>query len=455
MNLLTKKITAGLLSVVIMSGIFAGCGQQGTAETTDSQQTAAVSSTEPVPSSASVKAVEFEYWYGLGGMLGETMKGLIDSFNSSQNAYIVKGIAQGSYDETYQALQAAVASGSAPACFLTTSPAVNALAKKNVLENVKTFVDKDSSFNSSDFVQAFLPPAQVNDGLYGIPAYGTTQIMYYRKDIFEKKGISPDVLKSWEDLEKATAQLTEKNGSETSVYGWEPMWGSGNIIDAALSAGGSIISQDGKTVTIDGKIWIDTWEYFRRSIHDTKTMRIHSGGQGWEYWYKTIDDVMQGKAAGYIGSSGDQGDLDFTKIAAYEQPGWNGQQGKPVASSQFLAIPAAAKEEQKQGAFEWIKFFTNPQNTGKWSMNTGYIPVRLSAQEDADYKAYLDKNPQAKVPLTQASHASAEFLDPTGGKILDALSKACDKVEIENVPAEKALKEAKEAAQKALDEVSK
>ncbi len=457
MKSLMKKLMAGVLSAVIMSTLLAGCGGQPAADTTDTQQTASTASgsASSESSAAPEKTLELEYWYGLGGKLGETMKALIDDFNSSQKAYAIKGVAQGSYDETYQALQAAIASGSAPACFLTTSPTVNALAQKSVLENVQPYADKDSSFNLPDFVQAFLPPAQVNNGLYGIPAYGTTQIMYYRKDIFEKKGISPDVLKSWESLEKASSQLTEKSGSETSVYGWEPMWGAGNIIDATLSAGGTVLSADGKTVTVDDKIWVDTWEYFRRNIHDSKAMRIHSGGQGWEYWYKTIDDVMQGKAAGYIGSSGDQGDLDFTKIAAYEQPGWNGGLGKPVASSQFLAIPSAAKDEQKQGAFEWMKFFTNAKNTGKWSMSTGYIPARLSAQEDADYKAYLDKNPQAKVPLTQASHASAEFLDPTGGKIMDALSKACDKVEIENVPAAKALKEAKDAAQKALDEALK
>lgn len=35
-------------------------------------------------------------------------------------------------------------------------------------------------------------------------------------------------------------------------------------------------------------------------------MGIHFGGDGWEYWYKTIDDVMQGRAGGYVGSSGDQ-----------------------------------------------------------------------------------------------------------------------------------------------------
>lgn len=51
---------------------------------------------------------------------------------------------------------------------------------------------------------------------------------------------------------------------------------------------------------------------FKKWIHDDKIMKIHSGGQGWEYWYTTIDDVLQNKAGGYTGSSGDQADLDFS-----------------------------------------------------------------------------------------------------------------------------------------------
>lgn len=453
-----KKLTAAWMAAVLMVSVFAGCGSQNAGDAASGQNpetvaTAAPAGTATAAATEPAKTVELEYWYGLGGKLGETMKSLIDGFNSSQTAYKVNGVAQGSYDETYQALQAAIASGSAPAGFLTTSPTVNALAQKNVLENMKPFIDKVSDFNLDDFVQAFLPPAQVNGGLYGLPAYGTTQVLYYRKDLFEKKGISPDALNGWESLEKAAAQIAEKNGGETVFYGWEPMWGSENLVDAVFSAGGAVLSEDGKTVVIDSRIWVDTWEYFRRNIFDSKTMRIHSGGQGWEYWYKTIDDVLQGKAAGYTGSSGDQGDLDFSLVAAHEQPGWNGNPCKPSASALFLAIPAAAKAEQKQGAFEWMRFYTNPENTGNWSMNTGYIPVRLSSQEAPAYKEYLEKNPQAGIPLSQASHATPVFLDPTGGKITDAIAKACDKVEIENTPAEKALKEAKEEAQKALDAV--
>lgn len=65
-------------------------------------------------------AVEIEFWYGMGGTLGETMEEIIAEFNASQDEVVVKGVVQSSYDETSKMLQAAVASGEVPACYLET-----------------------------------------------------------------------------------------------------------------------------------------------------------------------------------------------------------------------------------------------------------------------------------------------------------------------------------------------
>ena len=48
-------------------------------------------------------------------------------------------------------------------------------------------------------------------------------------------------------------------------------------------------------------------------------------------------------------------------------------------------------------------------------------------------------------------HGTSALIDPTGGKILDALKIAADQVELENVPAQEALDEAQATAQEALD----
>ena len=117
-----------------------------------------------------------------------------------------------------------------------------------------------------------------------------------------------------------------------------------------------------------------------------------------------------------------------------------------------LTVLAGASQEAKQGAFEFLKYLTDTEHTANWSLKTGYIAVRLSAQNDPAYAAYAEENPQILVPLKQAAEIGAAYvLDPTGNDIYDALDTACDLVEIELVDAQEALDEAARVAQKALD----
>lgn len=432
----SKLLVVAMASLLVLTSALAGCGSAKPASDNTSNG----------------KPVEIEYWYGLGGKLGDNMKALIDKFNQSQSKVHVTGVAQASYDDTFQALQAGIAAKKAPAVALVENIRANTLAQRGVLAPLDTLVANDKSFNPQDFVPSFYKQGQMNGKLYYLPAYATTQVLYYRKDLFAKANIDPDkAFATWESLAEAATKLTQKNGNEVAVYGWEPMWNQNNLIDATLSRGGKFLSEDGKKVTIDSPEWVDTWEFFRKAIFEQKIMRIHSGGQGWQYWYDTIGDVMKGKAAGYTGSSGDQGDLDFSIIAAHIQPGWTGHAPAPEAFSEALAIPAVTAPEQQAAAFELIKFLTSTETSAEWSMKTGYIGVRKSSTESQTFKEFATKNPQALVPFQQAMVSSPEFIDPTGGKILDALSKAADKVEIENVPAATALQQAQKDAQAALD----
>lgn len=445
-----KKWVSGIVLLSILA--LTACGSGGTAN----NQNASEGTTAPVSTAegnAAGEPVTIEFWYGLGGKLGENMQVLIDKFNASQQEVIVKPVVQADYSETEQKLQAAIASGKVPAAVLSSNVD---WARKGYYAPLDEMIAGSADFNKEDVIPTFLEQGAVDGTQYFLPMYGTTQVMYYRKDALEKHGLKAEDLTTWEALAAAAEKMTVKEGGKTTFYGWEPMWGPDNMMDAVYGKGGRVISEDGKEVTIDAPEWIETWELFRKWIHEDGIMRIHSGGQGWEYWYKTIDDVMKGSAAGYTGSSGDQGDLDFGIVAAMEQPGWEGRgPGKPVASAIMAGIPAKASAEQQQAAFKWFSFFMSPENTAFWSMNTGYIAVRQSALDDPEFVKFSEENPQITVPLKQAAHASMPFQDPTGGKIYDALKIAADKVQIENMPAEQALKEAKATAQAELDRINK
>lgn len=432
------KITTMLITIVIMAAMLSGCKNATKVEVTSNKTTT---------------PVKIEFWYGLGGKLGENMEEKIKTFNASQQEVIVKGVAQSNYKETYAALQASIAAKKAPAAVLLSSEQMYALANKKVLTSLDEYIKDDKDINISDYIASFYKVGNIKDKQYALPMYGTTQVMYYNKSMLADINTKADDLKNWEDVFVAAKKMTKTSEKDTSVYGFEPMWGIVNLNDMALSKGGSFLSKDGKTVTIDSKEWVDSWEEVRKAIFVDKTMRIHSGGQGWEYWYATIADVMEGRAAGYLGSSGDQGDLDFSKLVAAPQPGWNGSKAAPIAEVLTISIPYITPKDQQVAAFKWMKYFTSSQVTADWSIKTGYISVRTSAKEEAAYKEYAKTHPQILVPINQTQITSPTFIDPTNGKIMDALTKAADKVEIQNIPANEALKDAAKEAQVALDSV--
>ena len=80
-----------------------------------------------------------------------------------------------------------------------------------------------------------------------------------------------------------------------------------------------------------------------------------------------------------------------------------------------------------------------------------YGKVVIGTRKVKDQEVIQPLKSVIRIATEQASHGTPALQDPTGGKILDALSIAADKVELENVPAQEALDEAQKTAQEALD----
>lgn len=443
---MNKKLVSVLLASAMAVTALAGRGSkaEGTADTAANVQT------ETGDAAETGDTVDVEFWYSGGKTAVGVVQEIVDSFNASQSKYHVSTVTQADYDETYQKLQAGIAGNAAPDLVLLNAETARTLASKNLLADMQPMIDGDSEFSADDYLKVFYDQGVDETGkVFGLPAYGTTQVMYYNMAAFDAAGVKAEDIKTWSDLAEAAKKI-KAAGYE---YGWEPMWGADNMIDAAFSNGASIFNEDGTQVTINSPEWVEVWEAFRTWIHDDKIMAIHSGGQGWEYWYATIDDVIAGKAGGYTGSSGDQADLDFSIVAAMEQPAWSASTtSAPMAETKTLSVLEGSSDAEKQGAFEFIKYFTNAESQAKWTMSTGYVAVNQKINDNADYQSYVAENPQAAVPFAQATHGTVYPNDPTNGAIKDALKVAADKVEIDGVSAKEALDEAQKTAQAALDE---
>ena len=393
-----------------------------------------------------------EFWYAGGKTAVGVIQDIVDKYNASQDVYEVKTVTQADYSETYQKVQAAIAGNAAPDLVLLDPSAARVLSEKSILTDLNPYTQKDETFNADDLITAFYEQgADENGKQFALPAYGTTQVLYYNVQAFKDAGVDPSSIETWQDLGEAAAKIKATGKYE---YGWEPMWGPDNLIDAAFSNGASVFSADGTKVTINSKEWVDVFEQFRKWIHEDETMAIHSGGQGWEYWYATIDDVIQNKAGGYTGSSGDQADLDFNIVQAMEQPAWSSYTtSSPTATALTMGVFENSSEAEKQGAYEFLRYFMSVESQVAWNTTVGYVAVNKQILDDPTYQEFLESHPQAAVPFSQAEHASLYPVDPTNGQVYDALKIAADKIEIDNVPAQQALDEAQKTAQEALDAV--
>lgn len=470
-----KKIVSVMLASMLAISTLAGCSTNQSSEVatsdsassvTDEATETATKDTTAEETSTSSAPVEIEFWHALGGDLGNSIQSIIDSYNASQSEYVIKPVVIGSYLEIDEKLQAAYVAKNVPA--LVAGGSQDIFYQKDLVENFEDYMTSD--YNKDDIVGGFLDAATRDGKMVFAPAYGTSQVLYYNKTVLDEAGYTEADLGKWQSLESLKDKVVGIDTGKGQIqYVWEPMWGYENMVDVVSSAGGKFISEDGKTILFNDATWVSIFDQFRKWINEDKSMAIHSGGQGWEYWYKTMDDWVYGTSLGYTGSPGDytialeaitkaKADGYKTEFAVAMQPGWEDNDPAPYFSSVMYYIPKCSNltEEQKKGAADFVTYATNTENTAKFSMETGYVAVRNSVLELTDYQTYLESNPDADVALKQIDlYAVPEFIDPTGGAIASALKDAVDKIQIENISAQEALDYAAKEAQEALDKVNK
>ena len=165
---------------------------------------------------------------------------------------------------------------------------------------------------------------------------------------------------------------------------------------------------------------VEAGEFVRKLVHDDK-MAYMAEDQSL--------DFANGLAATTEQSTGSLGDIIGTarfEVGTAVLPEER-RLGCPTGGA-GLAILAAAPDERKRAAFEFIRFAARPENVAFWS-TTVYLPVTESAQESSKMRKYFRENPNFKVAVDQLSKTRTQdyartFIpngDPTIAEGLDCI----------------------------------
>jgi multiple sugar transport system substrate-binding protein len=405
MKLEVKWLKAGL-GLVSASLLLAACGNGASNESSASSDTSsgASSTTSEAASSTSGEKVELTFWHAMTGPQGEALTTLVNKFNESQDQYTVVEQNQGDYTTLAQSVTAAAVSGDLPTLSQLTATDVVEYASNDLLTPITDDMLAEAGFEQDaidDVYEGFWGSTEFNGERFAMPFSKSTRVMYYNQDLLDEYGV--EVPTTWEGVtalgEKMVAAGDEayamgfENGFEME---WETM---------ARQNGSDFIDPEAGTVSLNDEAAVEALTVIQESLE--KGYARTAGEDGY-----MSTPFANGATALYIGSSAGMGFVE--EGAAESGINWSTAEIPTMNDTQLtlfagndLGLFADASEEEQAGYLDFTTFLLEPENTAFWAQETGYLPVRESALEDADYAKYLEENPQYVAATKELPYGTA------------------------------------------------
>ncbi|MCL6454596.1 MAG: ABC transporter substrate-binding protein [Alicyclobacillus sp.] len=394
----------------LLSALLAGCGASSAPPSTQSQATG---NTDP----GSNKPVTVTFWYGIGGQLSQQIQQMVQQFNRTHPGIHVVATYQGSYSgggAEQQKLLAALKAGDPPDIAQIEVHSMPLFASSGKLADITSLMNQSASDRPTNFLQGMLASTQFHGHSYGLPFNRSVPVFYYNKALFASAGISSPPA-TWGQLTQDAAKLTRGSG-DNKVYGFEPLVDWWPWEYEVMSSGGTILSSDGQSATFGQANAVGILEAESKLVQSGDAM-VESGPN---YWDLMISDFAHGKVAMDIDSIGSAGEIASEINHKFQWgtailPTYQGHKLEVPPGGGDIAMMSGIPEQQQKAAWTFMQWWTSPAQDATWSMMTGYLPTQTATVNLASYQAFLKKNPQYQVALSELKYqvsppASPDYL---------------------------------------------
>ncbi len=246
----------------------------------------------------------------------------------------------------------------------------------------------------SNYISTVADDVVIGGQVYGLPLTVDTLALYYNKDLLDRAGIATPP-ETWEEFLEAVSQSTQFREDGSIVQSGVAM-GTGQNIDNAPDILTLLMMQKGIEVTRGRSVLFNNNIAGLRSAHPTlETLRFYTDfarpNKEVYSWNEDQDDALgafvRGQSVFYIGYA-----FDTTRIRA-RAPQMNLavvpmpqlDPSRPVNVANYWAQGVVAKSRQKDLAWDFIRFITNPENTKAYADAVGQpSPYRAHVGEYAD-----------------------------------------------------------------------
>jgi multiple sugar transport system substrate-binding protein len=225
--------------------------------------------------------------------------------------------------------------------------------------------------------------------LYGVPWYTDAGLIYYRKDLLEKSGFS-EPPGTWEELKEQAQKVQQDSNVESGFVfqGAEYEGGVCNGLEYIWTHGADVLDPDDPSkVIIDSPSSVAALETERSMVADGVTPKAistyledESAGsflrgeavflRNWPYVYALLGDEGQSS-------------LDPEQVGIVQIPIARGQ-GQSYSTLGGWNFFINAASDKQDGAWEFIKFMTDPERQRINAKEGSRLPTRSSLYDDED-----------------------------------------------------------------------
>ena len=247
-----------------------------------------------------------------------------------------------------------------------------------------------SDENLSSSFEAIKPTMSRDDKQWGVPYSYYQWGVYYRKDIYDKLGISEP--KTWDEM-LANCDVMKENGVTPFTIGTKFLWTAAGVFDYLnLRTNGYDVHNQltaGEIKYSDPRIKT-TFENWQTMLERCSFVSNHATMS----WQDAIAPFANGDAANYVmgnfavdgfknaGLTDDQ--IDFFQFPEIT----SGLDRAEEAPADAFFIPAKAKNVEN--AKKFLSFVAQPEIQSEWNKTLGQLPPNSNAEINADDKFIVE-----------------------------------------------------------------
>ncbi len=407
-----KRTMALLMVVMLIGGVLNGCGKSK-------------SGSEDSGTTSSGGTVKLVLWSTYGTYGTQYLKNLIDKFNDSQSDYVLE-VSSGSDAGTIRSKMQSSKVENYPSLICGTSTTMTAYAEADYVVPLQQFIDADSEdWNAGMFDAVRYAYSDQNGKMIGYPVGVSCNGYLVNVDLLTEAGYQMKDLTSFEKIVEIATNAVNRKVCKYGLAFYDGV----DILDMLTMQGVDIVDGgNGYSGEVTKSLLLEGESNATLKKVVGLISKMYQGGVALDYGYGSdcssifkANDLLFWKCTNssthnvFSANSG----INWAFIPSVGVDENAKFKGNALSEGTGIFICNTGDEKEMQGAYEFIKFLSKPENQNYFAQGIGYLPYTEEASKE--YLEWSKENfPSAENLLDMLSNSPKELQLPyvaVGGEV--------------------------------------